>query len=562
MTKKFPASFLFDENNKLIGYMAPDGKEQYGQFIPLNSPAGSNNPLSSASEPALQLLAGRTGFNGEKGVASAFLNTHSKHYFPYGASRIALVYSGSNQLGSTPSETACPANAVTAITAVLGGVMVNFVKDETITFDLNSSAGTVNKGVEALVIKVLSVSAGVPVAYEILNGGAYLVPLAAASAQVSTSGIGTGATVTCTWKSLAAAGHVGFEPVWNNQVFTGKDSVKAAYKGLLANGLRDHTLKVPVGDLLVTEFLDVDIKPGTYGGIRGLWMGSALPLGRNPIVTSYGAATDVEEAYTNATFYDESLANTISPGASSTHYQPVGIIGIPKITGPSVILWGNSRDAQSASGTGSVSSNDALDNDGNSCWGEKAMSAINSGLGWPFSNLSRGSQRLGLLIPASNPALTGRANLLKTIATLRPTAVGLGDSVNDFSNGDSYATVKAREEQLIQEIKAMGVPIVFTWTTDPQTSGAWTNVDGSDQSLSISSANSILRNQALATGQYAPYDFFIDFRSVTEMGTGTGKWKATGVANAVTGDGTHASPAINAQKAAFAKIVMAANINR
>lgn len=510
-------------------------------------------------KPEIQLVSCRGGVNGEKNTTSAFLNSHSKHRFPYGASKIALVYAGTNQLTSTPSETAVPPGAFVATSVVLGGTMSGYVANEVITFPLNTSSGAANKGVMAVKVRVLTVSGGAPVTYEILNPGAYLAPLAAGIAQASTSGSGTGATATFTWKAFAAAGLVGVEPIFDNQIFTGADCVKAASMGILPDGNRDHALKVPCGDFLISDFLDVDVPIGGYFGIRSLWMGAALPLGRNPMTTDYGVAAHVEEAFSNATFYDESLQNTINAGASSTLFQPVGIIGIPKKVGITIFGWGNSREMFTASGTGALSSNDVMDSEGNVGWLEKACGSI-MGNDWPFSNFSRGSQRLALLIPSSNPALTGRAGVLKAISILKPTAVYIGDSVNDFQNGVALATVKSYEEQLIREIRGMGVKHVFTATTDPRTtsSDSWATV--ANQTVTTATTNSLLRNQALRGGTWASYDSYIDFSPITESSLDSGKWISDGTANKFTGDGVHASPYLINLKAAHAKTVMAANI--
>ena len=504
--------------------------------------------------PLVMNLAQRCGGNGERGTPGAgtpYLNNHSFHKLPYGGKRLQVIYMGMATISSEVEAAVLP-NIFTATDVTFSGG-TGYVDGEIVTMALTTSTGII-----AAKAQVAKQSGGVPTVVNIIDGGAYNTPLGAGATQASTTGSGTGLALTFTWQGYAAGGLVGIEPVFNNQVFTGIDSVKALYKGLKGDGQRDRKALVPTGDFFISEPIECDVAIGGVIGIRALWAYSGVPCGRVPMVVAYGYPSNLEEAFKNATAFDESLSGTISGGASSVLYQPVAVIGEPKVYGDNWMIWGHSRETGQASGTGAISSlYDVMDLDGNIGWLEKALGNV-GGLGVPYSNFARGSDKYRSMIPATNPAITGRAGRMKAAAFIRPTVVYLPDPVNDFTVGDSVATVVGKQKQLIQELKAMGVRKFVTSTCDPVTtsSDGWATVG--NQTSSTGSANRIAYNDQLLSGAGAPFDIVINNRSIVESSVGSDKWVVTGAANYATGDGTHCSPAIHELKRANAVVTLRA----
>lgn len=236
-------------------------------------------------------------------------------------------------------------------------------------------------------------------------------------------------------------------------------------------------------------------------------------------------------------------------------------MGIPKTTGATFVAMGNSREFATASGQGSISNiNDPVDVDGNVSWFEKSLSATVGKMFAPYSNFSKGGDRYALIIPASNPALTGRQCTLRALAEIVPTAVMLLDPVNDFINGVTVATVVSQQQQLINELKGLGVKYVFTPTCDPRVTSGNSFVDLAGQTLSAASPLIAAYNDLLRKNSGPSFDFIIDFGTITESSLGSGKWPVDGTANYATSDGTHCSSVLITQKAAYAASVFASKV--
>ena len=414
-------------------------------------------------QPKLQLIGQRCGQNGQQGTVgsgSPYLNTHSRHLLPGGADAIQIVYSGMAQL---PTETPIAPNVFTAVGVTLSGG-TGYAVGEIMTYALTTSTGA-----DAVKVMVTAVSSGVPTQWQVVSGGLYNTPLSSGAAQASTTGSGSGATATFTWQAYAVGGHVGIEPVWNSQIFAGQNAVQLVRNGLRPDGQVNWNVLVPMGDLYVSELMPIDVPVGCAIGLRADFLYNNFSLGRTPNLAAYGGPTSAnyEEANNISTWYDESYQHTISNSASKCIFQPAAILGIPKIPLPSIVAIGDSRLYGIASGTGVVSSTyDPCDGDGNLGWFEKALSATQGTCFWPWANFGRGSDKLALAMP-SNAGLTGRMARLKLLALIKPTAVYLNLSVNDFTSGTGTAAALAYEQQFVQEIRGCGVKYVFTDTTDP-----------------------------------------------------------------------------------------------
>jgi hypothetical protein len=533
---------------------------------------GITDVLANASDlasalgvnPSLSLVGQRCGVNGQF-ANSGFLCSVSRQriLFPNGADAVQLVYpnfymstNGSGELGMKPW-------LYTATSAIYSGGTGYAVGDIDTFFGTNTTAIT-NANVRVMITQV---AAGVPKQIQITDGGLFTTPVAAGTAPSITTGSGTGATATFTFNSSVFGGHIGLEPQWGQQVTSGTYALKAIAKGLTADVQLNRSIGVPINDFLTTDLIPVDIPVGGAAGIRffGSVNSASIPYGRLPISSLYapGApSANYEYGSASTTFFDSSVSGVIGTSTFSNIIQPLLILGISKRPGPTVMCIGDSRTADTSTGTGSLSGNlDVSDGDGNISWFEKSLSSTTATAFWPWSNLSIGSDKIAPFFPASNPTFAkGGKGRYKAIAMARPTAVLMELAANDLAQGASLATLLAYEQQIIAELRGLGVRYVFTCTTDPWTTSTDSWATTGNQSLTAGSNNITSRNEDIRAGTWAPYDFFIDFSPVVESSLNSGLWAVTGVANANTGDGIHGSPAIITQKVLIAAPIMAANI--
>jgi hypothetical protein len=84
-----------------------------------------------------------------------------------------------------------------------------------------------------------------------------------------------------------------------------------------------------------------------------------------------------------------------------------------------------------------------------------------------------------------------------------------------------------------------GVEKVITCTVAPNTSGAWTLVNGSDQTLNANQAAIQTYNEAIRAG-VANSDGFFELAAPLSHASVSQKWLATGAVAGITGDGLHA----------------------
>ena len=556
------SSLIINTNNQSI-VLKNDGQGNYAIVsVGENSPARIGAPLN------LSQVAQRCGVNGEfSTVVYPFLGNHSRHLCPGGADLISLVYSG---FLLEPSEAPVVPGCYQAINVTYSGGTGYAVGD------VDVFNPTATNGYAPIQTQIMSINSGAPTLVQVLDGGLFTGISASGMAPSYTTGLGTTAIATFTWKGGAYGVRASIEPVWDTQTFTGVNAIEPVVIGSTASsyaGQQFINILVPCGQFVQTDPIPVNVPIGGAIGIRATYVGNNSPYGRRPIGSFYGS--------TNAANYEFSIANpnnTYSPGdiavsntsigASTTNnlLQPMLILGAPKLILPNVMCsFADSRATGGSSGTGAIGSYCPLDNDGNSGWFELAM-ASSGVIFWPWVNMARGSDRASYAIPAlnppyTNPLLNGRIQRLKAMAIARPTAVYINLSINDFINGESVATVLAYEQQLVTEARACGAKYVFTDTTDPNTtsSDSWATV--ANQTLSQNQSTYLaVRNSGLFNGSYNPgYDFVIDQRPNVEYfasGAYTGKWIAS-----TTGDGIHATPAVIIKKAATAAKAMLVNIS-
>lgn len=107
--------------------------------------------------------------------------------------------------------------------------------------------------------------------------------------------------------------------------------------------------------------------------------------------------------------------------------------------------------------------------------------------------------------------------------------------INDMNGGFTAAQVQAN----LITLRALFPGLRFYQATyAPFTTGAWTAVDGSDQTVAASAATSRPLMNAWVKANTGGFDGFIDVNQYFESGT-TAKWNANGTVGKYTGDGTH-----------------------
>lgn len=547
--------------------------------IPSFSNAASNIKSSQLSPSlrntigALSLVAQRCGVNGEFGsVSYPFLGNHSRHLCPGGANLISLVYSG---FQLEPEETPIIPGCYQATTVVYSGGS-GYAAGDVDTFSPSAT-----NGFAPIQVQILAVSGGAPSLVKVIDGGLIMTLLGTGLSPSSTTGSGTGATATFTWTAGAYGVRASIEPVWNTQTFAGQNPIEPVSLGTNAGGYHGQqfiNILVPCGGIIQSDLIPVNVLVGGAIGIRATYVGNTSPYGRRPTGSFWGSSVSanyelgIDNPNNTYTPADLAVGNT-SVGVSTLNnlLQPMLILGIPKTPLPTIVAaFADSRCAGGSSGGAAIAGYDPLDNDGNTGWFEKALcnpasGAINTGLFYPWANLSRGSDRASYAIPPlnppfDNPILNGRIHRLKALSLARPTAVYINLSINDFINQESVATVLAYEQQLVTEARACGAKYVFTDTTDPNTSSSDSWATTVNQTLSQQQSNFLAsRNSGLFNGSYNPgYDFVIDQRPNVEYNPGsyTGLWLPN-----TTGDGIHAVPSVILNKAATAAAVIKQNIS-
>lgn len=498
---------------------------------------------------ATQMVGCRSGGNGSfAGFSSTNFNSVSqtRHILPYGADAIQLVYAGfAITTASSFKESAVIASVWSlgrdTLTINAGGT--GYAVNDTVT-------GPTGNAVTAWIGRVLSVSAGAILKLQIIRPGFYwgTSPPADGMVPSATSGSGSAATFNGQWDGWAAGAHLSLAPSFEGitspitMIGSGASEL-ASIGGPYSDMTESWDLLIPSGDVLVTEPIPIDVAPGGDIGLRGNIVSFNAQTGRSVLSNEFCAI--------GTTYFERANAGSLTTSQANNLYQPAGIIGVPKVLGPTLLIVGDSR------AFGFVGASvDPGDSDGNVGWLERAtVSKI------PFSNHARGSMQLAALINATPPAFS-RWGLKRVIQMLRPSSVYLNLSINDFiANATSAATVQSWETQLVSWLRGLRVKLVFTDTCDPNTtsSDGWATV--ANQTITGGGALAVQRNAALrsqgASG-YAGYDFFIDQAGITEAianGVPSGLWVASG-----TTDGVHATQAVTILKANNAKPIFTSRL--
>jgi len=505
------------------------------------------------------------------GMGQKYTSLHMRHLCPNGADAIQLVYPGFTNNPYGQGESSLPVSMFQARVndpvTISGGS--GFAAGDTFTMAVTSGTG-----MAAATAMVTAVSSGVPASAVVVDGGLYNTIPSTTPASTSGSGSVSGMTATFNWLPGVAGLHIGIEPVWGTltTVMGGSGAVVPVGKGLKYDTSLNYHLLVPCGDFLVTDLIPVDVPVGGAIGIRTS-MGCTTPVYGRTIITSTTApnapSANYESNNGGTTFSDLSVSGSFNgTNAFPDGYEPILILGIPKQQSPTVIAVGDSRCWENSTGANSITIGgystaiDVADNDGNYSWFEKALSLTTSHCYWPWSNLSMQGDQLAHFLSANfSSSYMGGMGRLKAIGMAKPTAVYMGLNINDFGNGVTLANMQKYEQEMIGLLRGLGVKYVFTDTTDPDTTSTDSWATTTNQTQASCSGNIIARNEALAAGTWAAYDFFIDQRPNSESSINSGLWAVNGTAGWGTGDGLHASPQIVTLKAATAAAAIAANIS-
>lgn len=115
--------------------------------------------------------------------------------------------------------------------------------------------------------------------------------------------------------------------------------------------------------------------------------------------------------------------------------------------------------------------------------------------------------------------------------------------INDLLNSRTAAQIRA-DHATLADLIAPNLPFFLT-TLSPRTTGAWTLVDGSDQTIFAGNAERVTYNNAnrygLPLSTTRQLDGYVEVADSTESSRDSGKWFANGTVAYATADGLHGS---------------------
>ena len=487
------------------------------------SPLFGGTPAGVPVQP-LQLVGNRSGYHyttassgGSRGALS-----RTKHKIFGNPDSLQLLYAGWDMRSA--NELITPIGAYRAISAVVAVGGSGHAVGDVITAPSTGAATTTSPTVVTL--RVLAVSTGAITKVAIINRGVYDAPLADGAAQASTTGSGTGATFNFEWEGVPGLIRVGVEPDFSaTQTSSGPNAARPALSGVLVNGVRDVDIVPKPGQMVLSA--PIPIKVGTSSpdaiALRTWTRGLSMPRGRYTVANSeyysYGSPGEV-------TLTGSNLAPVVS---SDAFLAPLAILGRPARRVNSIVVISHSiAQAIYNAGTGAGDRGDA---DGNVGWFERAVAGL-----YPCSAFCRAGDNTSDFVSPNASSGVGSFMRMEALKLMRPRVVVVDLSVNDLLT--TYSTTATYEAQLVQMLRGIGVELVGTCTTTPQTSSTdnWattvnqTKLDGGARDTYIQT-----RNAAVRAGTHpAGYDFLIDWGATVESTIGSGLWKPN-----VPGDSTH-----------------------
>ena len=336
-------------------------------------------------------------------------------------------------------------------------------------------------------------------------------------------------------QAMARSRHVAMDTITSLKVVFGNWYVNSSFAevGSGATATVECSIEYPVGTYtrvtfsgsnagsiasatnIVSDETAVSIPIGAAFFVRTYWLCSAgMPytLGTN-INNATGTSTVSGELFA----YGSSVANAVMGGSINnagvtTYFRPQAIIGRTK----KVSWWlaGDSRLGQGA--TSNIDS--ASDVYG-------LVGELERILGKDYACLNAGRNGESLRNATTNYTL-------RSALSAYCSHVACEYGINDFdAGGRSAATVLA--DAVIFRALFSTKPF-WQSTISPQSTGAWTLTDFSDQTPKASNTARVAYNALVRYGS-APFDGYFEVADAVESARDSGKWKAPGY----TADGTH-----------------------
>lgn len=294
---------------------------------------------------------------------------------------------------------------------------------------------------------------------------------------------GTGATFNFQWGGAAYMVRISVDPTYTNEACSTNSNGSCAHRvvsattGHPANSGPDITgtatdIYVGGGTNVLTDPIPVNIPIGGSAGIRILCVGSC-PRGRYTQLSGEAQSQSFQT-------YDSTMSGTYgtafpTPGLAM---QIEAIIGIPQVSGPALLVVGDSREA-GTTGIGDLTGLDTQD--------------LTQGLVGPDERATQGR------IPYINMSRSGgalydwsrlralRYDAFRQIARAGkfPELCAQHLRVNDYHNGSSFAVGQPQEAQLVADMRGFGCKLVYTSTVDPYVAGSGTTTGMAQANITV-----------------------------------------------------------------------------
>lgn len=477
-------------------------------------------------KPALQMVATRCGINsaagGQYSTSQPGCITRMQHCLPYGAKSLYPIYSAFYVTTSNPdTETASPGGFgwyASAATVVAGGT--SYAVGDRITV-----SGVATNQFPP-VLQVEAVSSGVVTALSVVDGGGFAATPSTGLTTTKITGSGNnGLTVTLTLTPCAFVMQAAIEQSWNTQTAVSASNVSGVMKLTAgANGaLGKGNIVVPYTEAVACDSVQVGLTAGATIGTRLYTPSTGFYVARYLSGTAgLSEAGHANIALASAAPYGGTFPTYASPAAG---FQPIAIMGIPQMPGPTFVLIGDSIGYGIVSAGGSTS-HDTLDANGNGGYLERAINQTA-----PYSNFCTPADRLSNWLNQ-----TGATIRMRLLQMLNASHVVDQMGINDlYAGGTSYTTFKAQKIKFWQMLMGLGVKEIWATTITPNT----TSTDGwaTTANQTVTSANTAIQafNTDLRNGVFSSYVArVLDLGTSAESTVGSGLWPANG-----TGDGLH-----------------------
>lgn len=494
-----------------------------------------NTQWVPAPRPTVQMLATRCGLNNGAQFSTSQPGCESRirHYLPYGAKSLYPVYSAFYVTSSgTNTETASPGGfgwyAVTA-TVVAGGA--SYAVGDVITV----SGVATNQF--APLLQVDAVSSGAVTALSVVDGGGFGAVPATGLTTTKKTGSGNNAlTVTLGVRACAFVMQAAIEQVWNTQTAISATNMTGVMR-LTAGAnvsLGKANIMLPFTETVSCDSLQVGLSVGSAIGTRIYTPGTGFFVGRY----LSGSAGLNESGHSAIALASATPTGGTYPSYASPApgFQPIAIMGIPQVPGPTFAIIGDSLGYGTVS-AGGVTSHDTLDANGNGGYIERAINQIA-----PFTNFAVSSDKLANWLTQTGP--TVRLRLLQQL-NISHVVDQLG--INDAIAATNYTTFKAQKIKFWSMLMGLGIKEIWATTLTPNTTSTDSWATTTNQTPTAANAVVQAYNADLRAGMFAVNGVarVLDLGTTAESTVGSGIWPANS-----TGDGLHPTQAQTATMAA------------